>query len=412
MISIHTLSNGLTLIVEQIDHVESVAYDLHIPGGMTTDELGYEGSSLLLTELTSRGAGGLDSRALSNSFDDLGISHSESSGHDRFFYRGALLAEHLPQALKNVAAMVREPHLPAEEIESIRSLLLQDIGALNDNPARRAGIELSARYYPPPYNRSPLGTIAGLSSCSREYLERDWRRRFQPEGAILSVAGKVSAPQIVELVENTFGAWRGTGVTVPPFGPLPPHGSFHIHDESAQLQIVLAYPSCPFGHSDFYTAKVATGVLSGGMFGRLFIEVREKRGLVYSVFARHSATRDYGTMTAYAGTTPERAQETLEVMLRELRGLHGSASEEELERSKANLKASLIIGEESTGARASSNASDWWLDKRVRSHREIQAGIDGVTRESIDRYLGSFPAARISLLTLGARELSMSGGDL
>ncbi|MFM1847127.1 MAG: hypothetical protein RL417_601 [Pseudomonadota bacterium] len=411
MISIHRLANGLTLIVEEIAHVESVAYDLHIPGGLVTDDGGYEGSALILAELTSRGAGNRDSRELSDSFDERGITHSEAAGHDRFFYRGALLAEQLPHALRNVAAMVREPHLPADEVEDIRSLLLQDIAALKDNPARRAGIELSARYFPAPYNRSPLGTAAGLERCTREYLEGDWRKRFKPSGAILSIAGKVRAPEVVELVENIFGEWEGESVEIPKFGRLPARGSYHIPDESAQLQIVVAYPSCPFGHPDFYSAKVAAGVLSGGMFGRLFIEVREKRGLVYSVFARHSATRDYGTMTAYAGTTPERAQETLDVMLAELQALKGTATEEEIDRSKANLKAALIIGEESTGSRASSNASDWFLDKRVRSHREIQSAIDAVTREGIDRFLESFPASDVSLLTLGSRQLSIRGGS-
>ncbi len=410
MISIHTLSNGLTLIVEEIAHVESVAFDLHIPGGIVCDDPGLEGASLLLAELTARGAGGLDSRSLSNAFDDLGISHSESSGHDRFYYRGALLADHLPHALRNMAKMVCEPHLPEDEIDSIRSLLLQDIAGLNDNPARRAGIELSSRYYPAPYSRSPLGTTEGIGACNRATLEAQWQKRYRPRGSILSIAGKVSAPEVVDLVENIFSGWTGDAIPIPAFGSLPGANNYHVDVESAQLQIVMAFPSCPFGHEHFYTAKVATGVLSGGMFGRLFIEVREKRGLVYSVFARHSGTKEYGTMTAYAGTTPERAQETLDVMLRELRGLRGTATSEELDRSKANLKASLIIGEESTGARASSNASDWWLDKRVRSQREIQAAIDGVTAESVDRYLEQFPAAGISLLTLGSKRLTIEGG--
>lgn len=412
MISIHTLSSGLILIVEEIPHVESVAYDLHIPGGIVCDEAGFEGGSLILADLTSRGAGELDSRSLSNSFDDLGISHSESAGHDRFFYRGALLAEHLPHALRNVALMVREAQLPEDEIDSIRSLLLQDIAGLNDNPARRAGIELSARYYPPPFNRSPLGTSDGLAGCTRGELESQWRRRFRPRGSVLSIAGKVSAPEVVDLVENIFSGWSGEAISVPTFGELPPHATYHVDVDSAQLQIVMAYPSCPFGHEHFYAAKVATGVLSGGMFGRLFIEVREKRGLVYSVFARHSGQKEYGTMTAYAGTTPERAQETLDVMVRELRNFRGTVTSDELARSKANLKAALIIGEESTGARASSNASDWWLDKRVRSQREIQAAIDGVTAQSVDRYLEEFPAAQISLLTLGSKRLAIDGGKV
>jgi predicted Zn-dependent peptidase len=409
MISIHALTNGLTLIVEEISHVESVAYDLHIPGGITTDPETTVGASLVLAELTSRGAGALDSRALSNAFDDRGIVHSESAGHDRFYYRGVLLAEDLPQALRNTALMVREPTLPEDELESIKSLLLQDLASLADNPARRAGIELAARYYPAPYNRCPLGTSAGIEACTRATVTHDWAQRFKPDGAVLSVAGKVDTPAIVELAENTFAGWTGKAVKIPPFGPLPSHGNHHIEVDSAQLQIMVAYPSSKFGDEHFYAAKVATGILSGGMFGRLFIEVREKRGLVYTVFARHSATKDYGTMTAYAGTTPERAQETLDVLVRELKGLAGTASAEEIARAKANLKASLIIGEESAGARAGSNAGDWWLDKRVRSLDEIKARIDAVSRSDIDAFLEAHPPTRLSLLTLGSKQLVIPG---
>lgn len=407
MISIHAMPNGLTLIVEEISHVESVAYDLHIPGGITTDPTETVGASLLLAELTSRGAGALDSRALSNAFDERGIVHSESSGQDRFFYRGALLAEDLPYALRNTALMVREPTLPEVELESIKSLLLQDIDALADNPARRAAIELAARYYPSPYNRSPLGTAEGIRGCTRTALVADWERRFRPEGAVLSIAGKLDTSAVVDLVANTFVGWTGRAVAIPPFGPLPPHASHHIPVEAAQLQIVLAAPSSRFGDEHFYAAKVATGILSGGMFGRLFIEVREKRGLVYSVYARHAATKDFGTLTAYAGTTPERAQETLDVMVREIRGLAGTATEEELARSKANMKAALIIGEESVGSRASSNAGDWWLDKRIRSLDEIKARIDAVTRADIDAFLEAYPLDQFSLLTLGSKQLTV-----
>jgi predicted Zn-dependent peptidase len=143
------------------------------------------------------------------------------------------------------------------------------------------------------------------------------------------------------------------------------------------------------------------------MFGRLFIEVREKRGLCYSVFARHSATKYYGTMLVYAGTTPERAHETLQVLTAELQKVIGSVEREELSRAKANLKASLVIGEESSGARAGSNASDWWLDKRVRTLDEIKAGIDTVDSALVDRCMKEFSSRSYMLLTLGSKRLEV-----
>ena len=131
-----------------------------------------------------------------------------------------------------------------------------------------------------------------------------------------------------------------------------------------------------------------------------------KAHFVTTVYARHSATRQYGTMMAYAGTTPERAQETLNVMLDVMRTLPGTVSAEELARAKANLKAGIVIGEESCGARASSNAHDWWLDRRVRSLQEILAAVDAVSIEDVERYAREYPGDSYLSLTLGNRELS------
>lgn len=398
----------MVVIVEEMPHVESAAYDLLIPGGILTDDPDKIGSSHILAELTSRGAGSLDARGISDAFDDLGARHSESAGHDRFLYHGSLLADTLRPALELVSKMVLRPTFPEEEINPIKSVFLQDIASLVDHPSRRAMIELASRYYPAPYNRPGMGSESGISGTSRDDIRKIWERCFRGKGSILSVAGKVSAKEVVKMAEDYFSAWGGESVTLPAFGTLPGKVQHHIPFESSQEQIVMAYPSAPFGDRDYYVAKLASGILSGGMFGRLFIEVREKRGLCYSVYARHSSNCDYGTVSVYAGTTPERAHETLSVILQELSGLRGTISEEELERAKANLKAALIIGEEAPGSRSSSNAGDWWLQRKVRTLEEIQAEISAVTIDRIDSYLERFPCSNYSLLTLGARDLRES----
>jgi predicted Zn-dependent peptidase len=403
----HACKNGLVVLVEEIPHVESAAYELLIPGGIVTDESSHIGSCLVLADLLGRGAGGMDSRELSDAFDALGVGHGESAGHDRFSFRGTLLADKIDPALRLVSLMVKEPSLPESEIESIQSLLLQDLSSLVDHPSRRVMVALSERYYPGVWGRSNLGTEQGIRNSDAAFLRADWQRRIRPKGAVLSVAGKVRADDVIASVERYFGDWTGEALALPPFGEMPAHAAHHIDFESAQVQIALVYPSAPFGHRHFYAAKVATGVLSGGMFGRLFIEVREKRGLCYSVYARHAGTKHYGSVFAYAGTTPERAHETFLVMTKELRALKGSVTEEELARAKANLKSALIIGEESTASRAASNASDWWLGGRVRSLEEILEGVSSITAADIDTYVTDFPADSFMSMTLGPKELKL-----
>ena len=347
MITTHQLPNGLSLIIEEMSHVESASYDLLIPGGLICDPADRVGAGLILSDLISRGAGPLSSRQLSDAFDDLGIRHSEGVGSDRYACSGSLVSDSLGRALELVSYMVREPHLLEEEIPNIQSVLMQDIDSLNDNPARRSMVELSKRYYPAPYNRPSLGDADGIRGTTLTTVQQLWRKLFSPRKAILSIAGKVQTKEVLKVVERLFGDWSGEDVEIPQFGSMPKNDYFHIESESSQMQIVFASPSVRFNQKGYYDGKLAVSVLGASMFGRLFVEVREKRGLCYSVYARHGSTADYGTVTAYVGTTPERAQESLDVLLKELNGLKGTVTQNELERARTNLKAALIMGEES-----------------------------------------------------------------
>jgi predicted Zn-dependent peptidase len=198
---------------------------------------------------------------------------------------------------------------------------------------------------------------------------------FNPEGAVLSLAGSFDPKEIKAVIEQQFGSWSGSRVVQPKFpGFLAPQYS-HIQEPSAQVQIVLAYPSAKFADSDYYVAKVATEILAGGFCGRLFTEVREKRGLCYSVHASHSSTPEYGVITGYAGTTTDRAQETLDVMLEVLNGMSGTVNSDELARAKANLLTGLTISHEPSRATAGAHAIDYAYGQKVRTVDQIRTAI-------------------------------------
>ena len=403
MLKYNTLPNGLTLIVEEIPYVSSVAYDLFIPGGIISDKEDTIGASLILAEMTSRGAGDYDSRSLIERFDDMGVVHSEAAGKSGFAYKGALLPEKLADALDLVAMMVLKPHLPAEEIDNVRNLFLQDIRSLQDDPARRAMMSLNEKYYPVPYGRPAIGTLEGLQATTTDTLRSEWERLYHPAGAVLSIAGKVTYAEVEKIVLHSFDKWQGEAVKKPAFNEVTKGGYHHIESDSAQLQITLAYPSVPFLAPHYYAAKVALNILSGGMFGRLFVEVREKLGLCYSVYAGHICDKEYGNIIAYAGTVPERAEKTLEVMLRELKNLKGTITQEELDRAKANYLSNCIIADESISARASSNASEWWMMHKIRSLDEIENEVNKVTMADVDSFCEAYPVSDYLILTLGSR---------
>ncbi|MCB0331050.1 MAG: insulinase family protein, partial [Bdellovibrionales bacterium] len=165
---------------------------------------------------------------------------------------------------------------------------------------------------------------------------------------------------------------------------------------------LFRYPSPPLGTEHYYAAKVFSQILSGGMFGRLFIEVREKRGLCYSVYAQHSGRPEYGSFTVYAGTTPERVNETHDVIADILANPLSELTKEELDRAKNNLLSQIVLGEESTSSRSRSNASDWLLLKRIRSLAEIQSAVAAVDEGQLHQFLQSFPLAEPARLTLGS----------
>jgi predicted Zn-dependent peptidase len=389
-----------------MDSVRSVAYELRLPGGIVSDPAEGVGTSLLLAELLIRGAGSMSAQEISSAFEQKGISHGESVAQDYYSLHGSCLVESFSEALSLLARILCEPTLPEAEISDISALLLQEIKAIKDNPMRLAIQELNARFYPQPYNRPLAGTEEGVSCASaREVVRSLWERHFVPEGALLSVAGNISVQEVERLVSARLGSWQGKAVHRPSFSSFHDRQRFHVQQNAAQLQICFAYPSASYCDRLYYAARVAAGILSGGMFGRLFIEVREKRGLCYSVAARHVATNDYGSVLVYAGTTPERAQETLDVAMRVVENFVDDLDELELARSKVNLKASIVIGSESSASRAATNSNDWWILGRIRPQSEIEEAIDTVSPQMLADFCETYPAKNATLLTLGSRDL-------
>src|SRR5262249_44405425 len=402
----HTFPNGLTLLAERMEHVRSAALNFLVPAGCTQDPPRYLGVASVLSDLITRGAGERDSRELSLALDNLGLDRDESVGtlHVRFW--GATLARNLAPALEIYADILRRPHLPDDELEPVQALALQDLQSLEDEPRQKLLIELRRRHYPAPLGQDRRGTREGIESLTPALLRNHYRRLFRPRGTILSVAGNIEWEPLRQQVERLFGDWK-PGEEPELTLHAQPTSYDHIDKETTQTQIGIAYPTVPIGHADYYAAQGAINVLSGGMSARLFTEVREKRGLCYAVWASYPMVKDHASIVCYAGTTNERAQETLDVTLSELHRLKDGIEPEEVERVKAGLKSSLIMQEESTSARAGTLASDWYYLGRVRSFDEIQAAIDGLTPKSIVDHLRRVPPAKFTIVTLGPNPLKI-----
>jgi predicted Zn-dependent peptidase len=398
----HTLSNGMVLLAERMDYVRSAALNFLVPAGCAYDPPKHLGIASVLSDLITRGAGSRDSRELSLALDNLGLDRDESVGplHVRFW--GATLARNLAAALDIYSDILRRPHLSDDELEPVQALALQDLQSLEDEPRHKLMIELRRRHYPAPLGHDRRGTREGIEGLTPALVRGHYRRLFQPRGTILSVAGNIQWEPLRDQVEKLFGDWRQGEDPHLSLTPQPTQVE-HLQKDTTQTQIGIAYPSVPIGNADYYAAQGAVHVLSGGMSSRLFTEVREKRGLCYAVWASYQLVKDRASVICYAGTTNERAQDTLDVTFGELHRLKDGIETEEVDRVKAGLKSSLIMQEESTSARAGTLASDWYYLGRVRSFDEIQSAIDGLTPQGIVEHLHRCPPANFTVVTLGPK---------
>ncbi|MEZ6071679.1 MAG: pitrilysin family protein [Pirellulales bacterium] len=357
-------------------------------------------------EMALRGAGPRDSRQLVDDLDALGVERGEGVSVEHTNYGGAAVADNLLPALEIYADVLQRPHLPAEQIEAGRQVVIQELMATEDEPAHKVMVELKRSHFPSPWGNPSQGEMASAMSIDIAQIRAQVARCYRPNGTILGVAGKFDWDELRDHVSRLFAAWESVEVPRPAEGPTNQRVR-HIMHEAHQTQIGIAYASVPYSHEDYFCAWGAVGVLSGGMSARLFTEVREKRGLCYSVQASHQTLKDRGAVLCYAGTSADRAQETLDVTLAELRRLAEGVRPEELDRLKARIKSGLIMQHESSSSRSSSIARDWFHLGRVRTLDELAAIIDRLSSDDINAYLERRAPRDFTVVTLGPEPLEM-----
>jgi predicted Zn-dependent peptidase len=404
----HTFPNGLTLLAEQMPAMQSAAMTFLVPAGAATDPVDRSGSATVLSDLVLRGAGSRDSRGLTDFLDRLGLQRSATVGVHHTRFGCAALGPNVMVGLDVYADIVRRPHLPESGFEAARDLALQSLAGIEDEPRQKLMIKLREWHLPSPYGRNSMGQKDHLEKLTVDLAKADHARRYHARDSILAVAGHVDFDELKGEVERHFGDWNGQ--LEPAIEILPPPGNYHHEQQkSEQTHIGIAYPSVTETDPDYYTARLAVEILSGGMSGRLFTEVREKRGLCYSVWAGYSSLKNQGSILGYAGTSNDRAQATLDCFVSELHRLEGGVSQAELDRAKTGLKASTIMQGESTSARAGAIAHDFFIRGRIRTLDEIKSAIDEVTVDHVNDYLKKHKPGPFTIVIVGPKELKLPG---
>lgn len=403
-----TLDCGMPLLVEKIDGVRSCGLTWLLPAGSARDPDDRQGISAMWAELLARGAGALNSRQQADAFDALGASRGTSVETLHLSVTSTLLGARLKDALPLIVDMVRRPRMDAESVEPARELCLQSIESLKDDPPERLMTLLKARHAPSPINRSPLGTKEGIERVRADELLPLWMERAKPRASILAIAGDVDASAAAAQLNTLLKGWEGD---LPPvtWGRSTTRGYHHEPDQTNQVHIAIAADAPPESDPGCWPERIATSVLSSGMSCRLFTEVREKRGLCYSVSASYAADAKHGRMTAYVGTTPDKAQQSLDVLMGELRRIHtpeGRVTPEEFQRAVIGMKSRLVMSGESSSARASALARDWWKLGRARPLDELARMVDAVTLDQVNEHLARRSWGEMTIATIGPTPLN------
>jgi predicted Zn-dependent peptidase len=319
----------------------------------------------------------------------------------------AAMASVLEPTLEIAATIIREPHFPDDELEEARQSALLELASIEDDPAQKCFKELKRLRFGEVYGRSSLGSQEGLEETTLDDCKKFHASHYHPDGAIISLAGNFQWDSFLKLVERLFGDWTGEPkqshakvVSIP--------GSSHLKHDSQQTHIAIAYDAVSYNHPEYYQSRGLVGILSDGMSSRLFSEVREKRGLVYSVSASSHSLDDCGSVLCYAGTTAPRAQETLDVTVQTILELEKGIEPDELKRLKSRVRTSLVMEQESSSSRSSQMAYDWAYLGRVPTRKELLSTIDALTCESLIEHYCKFRPKSWSLVTIGPEPLEFA----
>jgi len=405
LIKRYTCQNGVRIVLENIPTVRSVALGVWIGTGSRKEDEKNNGVSHFLEHMFFKGTKTRNAREIAESFDSIGGQVNAFTSKEYTCYYAKVLDTHADMALEVLADMYFNSVFDEEELKKEKNVVLEEIKMYDDTPDDIVHDLLSkAVFENHPLGYPILGTEGTLSTFTGDTLREYMFEHYTPENTVISIAGNIEESFISE-VEKYFGSYEAGKNELEIVKP-----SFHANNlsrkkETEQAHLCLGFNGLQVGHDKMYSLVALNNILGGSMSSRLFQDVREQKGLAYSVFSYHSAFQDNGIVTIYAGTGAKQLDELYETIQTTLATLKREGiTEKELLNSKEQLKGSLMLSLESTNSRMSRNGKNELLLGKHRSLDDIIAEIDRVTKEDVD-----FMANQIFTDTFSISLISPSG---
>lgn len=387
MIQKITLENGLRVLLEPMPYVRSCALGIWIHAGSRFETPSNNGVSHFLEHMFFKGTTSRTAQELAWQMDQIGGQSNAFTAKECTCFHAKCLTEHMPEAFDLLSDMYHHSLFRPEDIELERGIIKEEISMYEDSPEDLCIDTLHEGMWSHSSLALPiLGTEHSLESLHQEELERYRSAHYTPQTTIISIAGKFDKQQLLELIQQHFGA----DVAAPnrKEGPRPLYtpGKLYRAKEIEQNHIALGFEGVDVKDDDVYSISVLANVLGGSMSSRLFQEVREKRGLAYSIYAFTTSYQDAGAFTIYAGLNPASQQEAVEVIRQQIDDVvtHG-ITEEEFLRGREQMKANLIMGHESVTGRMSAMARGEMFRGYLPTLDETIARMDALTMEDIHR---------------------------
>ncbi len=410
----HRLPNGIEMLGQYMPSLSSITFGFQLDAAVIHEPEEKLGLAHLFEYMLFQGTKQKDARALNEAFESLGARKGTSTGMETTQVWSQIVHTKLEATLALIHEIITTPTFPKDELEQMRNIVLQEIRRRQDEPMSRIFDLVRADFYKgTALARLSLGTNESVRSLQRADLQAFWKARYEPNNVLFSIAGKFDWDSVVGQIEGLFGSWEGQATPSPIQVPHPTTSVALEHQDGKQEHLGLMFPFPRYTDPDYYAGLVISEVLGGNMASRLFVEVREKRGLVYGISAGLAGNKQIGAMRIYAGTTPEQAHECLQVIVNELHKLEQEGiTADELERAKVQLKSEHIMRSEGSGARMGAIARSWWYERRIKTIQEIKESIDAVTQEQILNVLQRFsPLNPLTVAAIGPLERDELVGD-
>jgi predicted Zn-dependent peptidase len=384
-----------------MEQVETVSVGVWVQVGTRHETKEINGVSHVLEHMAFKGTRRRTARAIAEEIEAVGGHLNAYTAREGTTYFAKVMKEDIGLALDIIADILQHSVFDPEELARERDVILQEIGQARDTPDDIIFDHFQETAYPDqPLGRPVLGTEETVTALKREALVGHMAQHYHAGRMILAAAGKLDHDWLVERAQELF-AGLANGTAPAPVPARYKGGEFRGEEDLEQVHIVLGFPGLPLGHADQFAMAALSTVLGGGMSSRLFQEVREKRGLVYSIYSFFAGFADSGLFGIYAGTGAKSLKELTPLVFDQVAGVAKAVSPEELARAKAQLRADVLMSLESTGARAEQIARQLTIYGRILSPAEVTAEIDKVDNAALARCATVLLKGPLTVATLG-----------